>query len=120
MRSELCDGDVEKYLATTKPPKSIDEHRSFVQSFFLQIGSAMVAAEKELHVRHNDLKLLNVLVTKLDDDASVLQLSYAGDSGPISYKIPLLHGRFQVTDFGNATMNELSDGNPVTAGQVAT
>jgi hypothetical protein len=115
MVTELCDGDVEGLLR-----KGSKEHTQllFVKSLMLQIMCPLATANEKVQLRHNDIKLLNVLYIKPKDKERELLDRLRG--GHLSWNVPRNLGRYLLNDFGNATIGKNNDGMKILAMHIGT
>jgi serine/threonine protein kinase len=114
IRSDLFDGCMEDYLKSAVVLKTgdIKEHQLLIGSFLVQIGSALLEADKDLSFRHNDMKLLNVLFKHptSQDLTRICRCKVSGHTWTLPPSVP----EMSLADFGNSTINGDRDWEPMT------
>jgi len=121
MRMELCqEGDAEEYLK-----RMPDEMTTtcVARTMLFQMAFSLYTAADRYSLKHYDVKLLNFFLQKVDDksDKASTVLRYGLGSLNFALEMPTDTGVIvKLADYGTATVQSETNGQPVTIGQFTT
>lgn len=122
IRMELCqEGDVEEYLKR-QPDEAVTP--SEAQMILFQIAFALHSAAVHIHLKHYDVKLLNVFLKALpakNEAAKHIVLRYGMGSNTFALRMDASNALVaKLADYGTSNVDPLSNGCAVTMAQFTT